>query len=83
MINKHWYRNSHGKASKENVTIFVDNLPERMGPKDLYVLFTKFGVVKDVFMPLKRRRKTRSRFGFVRYDYRVPVEIAVQKADKL
>lgn len=34
-------------------TIFVDNIPESMGPKSLYILFNKFGSVKDVFIPAK------------------------------
>ncbi|KAL7245687.1 hypothetical protein ACSBR2_000922 [Camellia fascicularis] len=51
------------------ITVFVDNLPDFLDPKGLYTLFTKFGVVKDVFIPFKRRKATRSRFGFVCYDY--------------
>ncbi|XP_028110219.1 uncharacterized protein LOC114308755 [Camellia sinensis] len=61
-------------------TIFVDNLPESMDPKGLYNIFTNFGVVKDVFIPNKRRKVTRSRFGFVRYACPVATNMAVQKA---
>ena len=62
--------NSKGKQ-KEIVTVFVDNLPESMYPKKLFDMFSKFGVVTDVFIPNKRRKRTRSRFGFVRYDCHV------------
>ncbi|KAL7177659.1 hypothetical protein ACSBR2_030924 [Camellia fascicularis] len=64
-------------------THFVDNLPESMNPKNLYDLFAKFGVVKDVFIPQKRRRLTNSRFGFVRYDCSIAATVAEQKANGL
>ncbi|XP_028051975.1 uncharacterized protein LOC114256504 [Camellia sinensis] len=67
----------------ELFTVFVDNIPESMNPKKLFGLFTKFGIVKDVFIPKKRRKITGSRFGFVRYDCSVAAEIAVQRADGL
>ncbi|KAL7167394.1 hypothetical protein ACSBR2_037956 [Camellia fascicularis] len=49
----------------------------------LFKLFTKFGIVKDVFIPQKRRKVTNTRFGFVRFDCSVAVSIAVQKANGL
>ncbi|KAL7251601.1 hypothetical protein ACSBR1_013444 [Camellia fascicularis] len=64
-------------------TISVDNIPESMNPKGLFGLFFKFGVVKDVFIPMKRRKLIGSRFCFVQYDCPVAAEIAVQKADGL
>ncbi|KAL7167754.1 hypothetical protein ACSBR2_038250 [Camellia fascicularis] len=39
--------------------------------------------VKDVLLPMKRRKATGSRFGFVRYDCLVAVEMVVKKADRL
>ncbi|XP_028123753.1 serine/arginine-rich splicing factor SC35-like [Camellia sinensis] len=62
-------------------TIFVDNIPLSMNPKGLYELFKKFGVVRDMFIPTKTRKTTRSRFGFVRYDFSVAAEMAIQKAN--
>ncbi|KAL7189328.1 hypothetical protein ACSBR1_039050 [Camellia fascicularis] len=64
-------------------TIFVDELPNSMVLKSLSTLFSKFGIVKDVFIPAKRRQETGSRFGFVRYDCKVAADIAVQKVDGL
>ncbi|KAL7161623.1 hypothetical protein ACSBR2_042151 [Camellia fascicularis] len=65
-------------------TLFVDNIPEAMNPKRLYGLFSKFGIVKDVFIPMKKRKATTgSKFGFVRYDCSVAAEIAVPKANGL
>ncbi|KAL7263702.1 hypothetical protein ACSBR1_001793 [Camellia fascicularis] len=57
----------HGGKEDGIFTIFVDNLPESMTPKGLFKLFTKFGIIKDVFIPMKRMKLTGSRFGFVRY----------------
>ncbi|KAL7265506.1 hypothetical protein ACSBR1_003309 [Camellia fascicularis] len=48
------------------ITVFVDNLPESIDRKGLFSLFSNFGVVKDVFIPNKRRRISSTRFGFVR-----------------
>ncbi|KAL7163900.1 hypothetical protein ACSBR2_039921 [Camellia fascicularis] len=61
-------------------TVLVDNLPSSMDPKGLFHLFEKFGVVKDIFIPQKRRRNTNTRFGFVRYSCEVAAKVAVQKA---
>ncbi|XP_028087405.1 serine/arginine-rich splicing factor SC35-like [Camellia sinensis] len=54
-----------------------------MEPKGLSNLFMKFGVVKDVFIPHKRRQVTQSRFGFVRFSCEVVAKVALQKANGL
>ncbi|KAL7175789.1 hypothetical protein ACSBR2_029391 [Camellia fascicularis] len=54
-----------------------------MEPRDLFNLFTNYGVVKDVFILKKRRKVLGTRFGFVRYDCQVVASIAVQKAKGL
>ncbi|KAL7251903.1 hypothetical protein ACSBR1_013703 [Camellia fascicularis] len=59
-------------------TLFVDNLPESMDSRSLYKLFSKFGVVKDAFIPSKRRKSTNTRFGFIRYDCSISTRIAEQ-----
>ncbi|XP_028069374.1 serine/arginine-rich splicing factor 2-like [Camellia sinensis] len=64
-------------------SVFVDNIPLKMDVKSLFKLFTKFGIVKDVFIPFKRRKVSNSRFGFVRYDCYVASDIAIQKANGL
>ncbi|KAL7210007.1 hypothetical protein ACSBR1_031558 [Camellia fascicularis] len=64
-------------------TLFVDNLPESMVPRKLHGLFNKFGVVKNVFIPHKRRKATNTRFGFVRYDCAIAADVAKQKANGL
>ncbi|KAL7219519.1 hypothetical protein ACSBR2_012555 [Camellia fascicularis] len=76
---------NQGSKTMENrlFTIFVDEIPNSMNPKSLFTLLNKFGVVKDSFIPAKRRKATGSRFDFVRYDCKVVVEMAVLKANGL
>ncbi|XP_028051730.1 serine/arginine-rich splicing factor 8-like [Camellia sinensis] len=62
-------------------TIFVDEITDSMDPKRLFTLFSKFGIVKDVFIPAKRRQVTSSWFEFVRYDCKVAADMSVQKVD--
>ncbi|KAL7209634.1 hypothetical protein ACSBR1_031233 [Camellia fascicularis] len=84
VIRKRKVGNQDGyRKETEVVTIFVDNIPESMDSKGLFNLFRKFGVVKDVFIPGKRRRASGSKFGFVRYDCEVAAEMVIQKADGL
>ncbi|CAL5396075.1 unnamed protein product [Camellia sinensis] len=54
-----------------------------MDPRSLHKLFSKFGVVKDAFIPIKRRKSTNTRFGFIRYDCSISARIAEQKANGL
>ncbi|KAL7259575.1 hypothetical protein ACSBR1_005461 [Camellia fascicularis] len=76
--------NQGNKSLKNGLfTIFEDELPDSMSPRSLFTLFNNFGVVKDAFIPTKRRKATGSRFGFVRYDCKVGVGMAVLKADGL
>ncbi|KAH7854609.1 hypothetical protein Vadar_015905 [Vaccinium darrowii] len=62
-------------------TLFVDNLTVDVGIDEIRELFNKFGVVRDVFIPLKRSKVTGNKFGFVRYDCRVSAEVAISKAN--
>ncbi|XP_028081582.1 uncharacterized protein LOC114282996 [Camellia sinensis] len=39
-----------------------------MNPKGLFTMFSNFGVIRDVYIPDKRRKATRIRFELVRYD---------------
>ncbi|GAB2290083.1 hypothetical protein Dimus_024373 [Dionaea muscipula] len=48
------------------VSLFVDNLPEYMKARNLFMLLNKFVKVVDVFIPWKRRVVSNSRFGFVK-----------------
>ncbi|KAL7246162.1 hypothetical protein ACSBR2_001322 [Camellia fascicularis] len=72
-----WRKESNARL----FTIFVDAIPSSMDSKMVYDIFRKFGVVKDVYIPQKRRKVRNTRFAFVRYDCEVATEIAVQKAN--
>ncbi|KAL7171190.1 hypothetical protein ACSBR2_035935 [Camellia fascicularis] len=74
---------SSSRLGAEQITLFVDHLPWSMSPKGLFSLFSKFGVVKDAYIPNKTRKATRTRFGFVRYSCSVAADVAVQKANRL
>ncbi|GMP79618.1 hypothetical protein CsSME_00035095 [Camellia sinensis var. sinensis] len=71
------------EASHGLFSVFVDHIPSKMDAKSLFKFFSKFGIVKDVFIPFKRRVVSHSRFGFVRFDCNVAVDIAIQKANSL
>ncbi|GAB2274347.1 hypothetical protein Dimus_009111 [Dionaea muscipula] len=53
-----------------------------MDPKGLHKMYSKFGVVRDVFIPRKRSKAGR-RFGFVRYDCEVAANVAIQTTNGL
>ncbi|XP_028067732.1 polyadenylate-binding protein 5-like [Camellia sinensis] len=76
-------REGSRKSGKGIFTIFVDNIPWSMNPKGLFSLFSKFGIVKDVYIPSKTRKSTKTRFGFVRFDCPVAVAVAIQKTNRL
>ncbi|XP_028078987.1 probable splicing factor, arginine/serine-rich 4 [Camellia sinensis] len=85
LVTRQW--RGGGAQSKEGkngfFTVFVDNIPSVMDAKALYKLFSKFGIVKDAYIPFKRRKVMNSRFGFVRYDCRISASVAIQKAKGL
>ncbi|KAL7195102.1 hypothetical protein ACSBR1_035336 [Camellia fascicularis] len=73
-----------GKEAKHGLfTVFMDNIPSVMDAKALFKLFTKFGIVKDAFIPFKRSKATNSRFGFVRFNCHVAIVVAIQKVNGL
>ncbi|KAL7216785.1 hypothetical protein ACSBR1_028669 [Camellia fascicularis] len=71
---------AHNKEAQHGLfTVFVDNIPSTMDAKALFKLFIKFGIVKDTYIPFKRRKVTNSRFGFVRYNCSIAASVAIQK----
>ncbi|KAH7845470.1 hypothetical protein Vadar_002612 [Vaccinium darrowii] len=63
------------------ITLFVDNLAQRVDNSLLRRKFSDYGVVKDAFIPMKRGINSGRRFGFVRFDCPVAANIAVEKAN--
>ncbi|GAB2271851.1 hypothetical protein Dimus_006681 [Dionaea muscipula] len=65
------------------VSIFIDNLPENMNARDLFMLANRFTSVVDVFIPNKRRVVTKSRFGFVKVLRQTNADILIRKVNGL
>lgn len=75
-----YHRSSNGRnGDNEIYTLFVDNIPEEKGQHWLFRTFSKYGVVKEAFIPRKRSVRTGSKFGFVRHDCHVAAGMAVSK----
>ncbi|KAH7857422.1 hypothetical protein Vadar_012530 [Vaccinium darrowii] len=71
----------HGDSGKPLITLFVDNLPEDTSQPWLKMMFNKFGVVKDVFIPEKRSKATGNRFDFIRYNCPVSADLAILRTN--
>lgn len=54
--------NSHSFA-----TAFVDNLPELIRKIWVYNLFSKYGKIRDIYIPNKKSKVSGNNFGFVRF----------------
>uniref|UniRef100_A0A7C9DJ67 RRM domain-containing protein n=1 Tax=Opuntia streptacantha TaxID=393608 RepID=A0A7C9DJ67_OPUST len=52
--------------SKE-LTVFVSNLPQNLDRYGLRGIFQKAGMISDTYMPFRRSKATKARFGFVRF----------------
>lgn len=78
VIHNHSRQRGNSDPGKHSlITLFVDNLPEDTSQPWLKMLFNKYGVVKEVFIPEKRSKATGNRFGFIRYDCPVSADLAV------
>ncbi|KAH7843180.1 hypothetical protein Vadar_013589 [Vaccinium darrowii] len=65
----------------ELFSLFVDNLPEDVGLNWFRKFFSQYGVVKDAYIPFKRSKVSKKRFGFVRYNCASSAEVAISKAN--
>lgn len=79
VINNKWKHNGGNKIT----TLFVDNLPDDSWSVWVRNLFSKFGRVRDLFIPNKRSKITGMRFGFVRFARRDEANMAIAKANGL
>ncbi|KAH7833255.1 hypothetical protein Vadar_004538 [Vaccinium darrowii] len=60
--------NQFSTGEGSSLTVYVDNLPNGVGVPWFYKFFSNFGLIKDVYLPLRRSKRTGFRFGFVRYE---------------
>ncbi|KAH7858180.1 hypothetical protein Vadar_020949 [Vaccinium darrowii] len=62
LTHKHTCHGGNFKSGKQPlITLFVDNLPEDTSQPWLKMMFNKYGVVKEVFIPEKRSKATGTR----------------------
>lgn len=63
VINNQWRQSNRDSIT----TLFVDNLPEEIRNVWVKNLFSKYGRVRDIFIPNNRSKITGMRFGFIRF----------------
>ncbi|KAL6997749.1 La-related protein 7 [Sarracenia purpurea var. burkii] len=71
------------RTDDQSCTVFVDQLPETMHKDWLRRLFEPCGNITEVFIPLKRRQVSKSKYGFVRFREKVSVEKAIKKYNQV
>lgn len=76
-----FFRGIMGCDHPELFSLFVDNLPEDVGLNWFRKFFSQYGVVKDAYIPFKRSKVSKKRFGFVRYNCASSAEVAISKAN--
>lgn len=64
-------------------TVYVDNLPNSVGIPWFRKFFSNFGFVVDSHLTVRKSRRTGNRFGFIRFENRSAVDIAIAKANGL
>ncbi|GAB2291553.1 hypothetical protein Dimus_025807 [Dionaea muscipula] len=64
------------------ITVFVENLSDSVGRRELSSLFRPFSGITDVFIPLKHC-KLGAQFGFMQFDSEVAAGLVVLKTDNL
>ncbi|KAH7845818.1 hypothetical protein Vadar_006425 [Vaccinium darrowii] len=60
-------------------TVFVDNLPHQIRKIWVFNLFSRYGKIKDIFIPNKKSKISGQSFGFVRFFRRDEATFAVKK----
>jgi len=67
----HMRRRSDGRATAPKPSLFVRNVSTRLDTDGLYDAFTKFGKIKDIYLPRDYYTGTPRGFGFVEFfDFR-------------
>lgn len=74
-------RNQSGDSVQNLFTLFVDNLPQDVSRNWLRKTYSKFGFVRDAFIPLKRSKVTGRNFWFIRYGNENSAENAIKKTN--
>lgn len=64
-------------AHFQSSTLFVDNLPVAIRKIRIFNLFSKFGRIRDIFIPNKKSKATNQQFGFVRFFNKLDASSAI------
>ncbi|GAB2289020.1 hypothetical protein Dimus_023322 [Dionaea muscipula] len=65
------------------ISLFLDNIPEKMMARDLYSFLNKFVNVLDVFIPGRRHMVSKSRFGFAKVRGSADADLLIKKVNGL
>ncbi|GFY85619.1 hypothetical protein Acr_04g0003570 [Actinidia rufa] len=76
VINKHARKKMNISGDEEVITLF-NNLPNPVDKNWLMKTFSKFGKIRDVFIPLKRNISG-NRFGFLRFECPIAANRAIR-----
>ncbi|GAB2279256.1 hypothetical protein Dimus_013902 [Dionaea muscipula] len=68
--------------NRVEIIVFVENLPEQAGRREIFSLFSPFGCVTHVFVPMNLSRSG-SKFDLVRFDSEMAAGLAILKVDGL
>ncbi|KAF7152496.1 hypothetical protein RHSIM_Rhsim01G0127900 [Rhododendron simsii] len=63
----------------EIFSLFIDNLPKDTRKIWIYNLFSRFGKIRDLYIPNKTSRITGQKFGFVRFGNRMEAVNAAEE----
>ncbi|KAI8570572.1 hypothetical protein RHMOL_Rhmol01G0045300 [Rhododendron molle] len=66
---------------ENKITLFVDNLYDEIRKTWIYNLFSRFGKIRDIYIPNKRSKITGRRFCFVRFEVNREAEQAITRTD--
>ncbi|KAF7149002.1 hypothetical protein RHSIM_Rhsim03G0015400 [Rhododendron simsii] len=67
-----------GALDLRKSTVFVDNLPNGIRKGFLYNLFSRFGKIRDCYIPDKKSKRTGQSFGFIRFESIIDAAQAVE-----
>ncbi|KAH7853522.1 hypothetical protein Vadar_003541 [Vaccinium darrowii] len=62
-----YHRSLFSSDKYSSFTVYVDNLPNGVGVPWFHKIFSNFGVIMDLYLPIRRSIRTGNRFGFIRY----------------
>jgi len=65
-------------SGRREVSVFINNIPERLDKYGLKGIFNKASKVSDVYIPVCRRKGSGIRFGFVRFWNKYEVMKSIQ-----